>query len=80
MLEGWFLHLPDQARLRRDRPASNPPETLVGRRVDLWLLTHKDIRNVARLHVFINFIASLLKSQRVLPEGQRPQPPITLLP
>lgn len=45
---------------------------------DLWLLTHEDIRNVARVRVFIDFVASLLQPQKDLLEGQRPQPAIAL--
>lgn len=39
---------------------------------DLWLLTHEDLRNVARVRAFIDFIASSLKPQIDLLEGQRP--------
>lgn len=38
---------------------------------DLWLLTHEDLRNVLRINTFIDFIASSLKPQKDLLEGQR---------
>jgi DNA-binding transcriptional LysR family regulator len=38
----------------------------------LWVLTHEDIRNVSRVRAFIDFIASSLKPQIDLLEGQRP--------
>ena len=38
---------------------------------DLWLLTHEDIQNVMRVRTFIDFIASSLKPQIDLLEGQR---------
>lgn len=37
----------------------------------LWVLTHEDIRNVARVRTFIEFVASALKPQTELFEGQR---------
>ncbi len=39
---------------------------------DLWLLTHEDLRNVARVRAFIDFIASWLKPYTDLLEGRRP--------
>lgn len=39
---------------------------------DLWLLTHEDIRHVSRVRALIDFIASSLKPQIDLLEGQRP--------
>lgn len=37
---------------------------------DLWLLTHRDLRQVARISIFIDFIADALKSQIDLIEGR----------
>lgn len=38
---------------------------------ELWLLTHEDLRNVVRVRVFIDFVASWLKSYTDLLEGRR---------
>lgn len=38
---------------------------------DLWILTHEDLRYVARVQAFIDFIASALAPQRALLEGQQ---------
>lgn len=37
---------------------------------DLWILTHEDLRYVARVRAFMDFIAAALASQRALLEGQ----------
>jgi len=38
---------------------------------ELWLLTHEDLRNVVRVRVFIDFVASWLNSYTDLLEGRR---------
>jgi len=38
---------------------------------ELWLLTHEDLRNVVRVRVFIDFVASWLKPYTDLLEGRR---------
>lgn len=41
---------------------------------ELWLLTHEDLRNVVRVRVFIDFVASWLNPYTDLLEGRRPIP------
>ena len=41
----------------------------------LWLLTHPDLRRVARIRAFLDFIAAALAKQRRLFEGQRSKAP-----
>ena len=38
----------------------------------LWLLTHPDLRDTARIRAFIDFIAQSVRSQRALLEGRGP--------
>jgi DNA-binding transcriptional LysR family regulator len=40
----------------------------------LWLLTHPDLRNTARIRAFLDFMAGALAGERVLLEGLSPQP------
>lgn len=42
-------------------------------RLDLWVLTHEDLRHTARIRAFIDFIVSALTSQADLIEGRCPQ-------
>ena len=37
---------------------------------DLWLLTHTDVRTTARLRVFTEYIANVVRSHRNLFEGK----------
>jgi molybdate transport repressor ModE-like protein len=37
----------------------------------LWLLTHRDLRDTARIRAFMDFIAQSVRSQRALLEGKR---------
>jgi DNA-binding transcriptional LysR family regulator len=39
--------------------------------VDLWLLTHPDLKNVARVRIFMDFVAAEIARQRPLIEGER---------
>jgi len=39
--------------------------------LDLWLLTHEDLRDVARYRTFLDFMAEALRRQRDLLEGRR---------
>ncbi len=41
-------------------------------RLDLWLLTHEDLRQTARIRAFVDFIAEALAEQTDLLEGRRP--------
>ena len=41
-------------------------------RLDLWLLTHEDLRQTARIRAFVDFIAEALAAQADLLEGRRP--------
>ncbi len=45
-----------------------PPGTLVHR--DLWVLTHEDMRNTARIRKFISFMADAILKHRDLLEGK----------
>lgn len=40
---------------------------------DLWILSHPDVRRVARIRVFTEFIAQAILADRDLFEGRRPQ-------
>ena len=42
--------------------------------MDLWVLSHPDVRRAARVRVFTAFIADTLLADRDLFEGRRPQP------
>ncbi len=42
-------------------------------RLDLWLLTHEDLRNTARIRAFMDFMADALATDADLLEGRRPQ-------
>ncbi|VEP11625.1 Transcriptional regulator, LysR family protein (fragment) [Hyella patelloides LEGE 07179] len=46
----------------------HPPITELAK--DLWLLTHPDLRQVARIKIFIDFIANNLKPKTDLIEGK----------
>jgi hypothetical protein len=37
--------------------------------VDLWLLTHPDLQNVARVNAFMNFVAEAISVRRSLLAG-----------
>lgn len=41
--------------------------------LDLWLLTHEDLRNTARVRAFMEFTAAALAAEADLLEGRRPQ-------
>jgi DNA-binding transcriptional LysR family regulator len=58
-----YLADPD-ARLRRVAP---PIDAMAS----LWLLTHSDLRRVARIRAFLDFIAAALTAQRGAFEGRR---------
>jgi DNA-binding transcriptional LysR family regulator len=51
-------------------------------RLDLWLLTHEDLRNTARIRAFMDFMANALATDADVLEGRRPQagPPRTTTP
>jgi DNA-binding transcriptional LysR family regulator len=57
-----YLADPDSA-LRRVHPP------LADMEASLWLLTHLDLRRVARIRVVLDFIAERLCEQRTLIEG-----------
>jgi len=42
--------------------------------LDLWLLTHQDLRRTARIRAFLDFISEALAADAPLFEGRRPQP------
>ncbi len=41
--------------------------------LDLWLLTHEDLRRTARIRAFLDFLAEALAGEADLLEGQRPR-------
>jgi len=49
-----------------------PPATLLPHS-DLWILTHADMRNTARIRKFISFMAEAIFLHRDLLEGKRPR-------
>lgn len=49
-----------------------PPGNLLIQ-TDLWVLTHQDLRNAARIQIFTNFLVEALSRQRDLLEGRCPQ-------
>ena len=54
--------------LRRAEPDPVPDVSF-----DLWILYHPDVRRVARIRLFADFIADVIKSNLDLFEGRRPQ-------
>ncbi len=46
-----------------------PPGTLIRR--SLWILTHEDMRNTARIRKFISYMADAILKHRDLLEGNR---------
>lgn len=40
--------------------------------LDLWLLTHEDLRNTARVRIFLDFMAAALAANADLLEGRCP--------
>lgn len=54
--------------LRRVRP---PIDALT---TDLWILTHRDLRHVARVRAFVDFMDAALRRAAALFEGRRPAP------
>lgn len=52
--------------LRRVRPDTVPD-------LQLWLLTHEDLRNTTRVRAFMDFIAAAILRERDLLEGRRPR-------
>jgi DNA-binding transcriptional LysR family regulator len=59
-----YLGDPDPA-LRRVHPP------LADMEVSLWLLTHPDLRRVARIRTVIDFVAERLVEQRALIDGSQ---------
>jgi len=55
-----------ESDLRRMPPGKLQRET------DLWILTHEDLRNTARIQVFTGFMADALLRHRDLLEGRSP--------
>ncbi len=51
------------------RRASAPIDELA---IDLWLLTHEDLRQTARVRAFMDFMADSIAGDRDLIEGRRP--------
>lgn len=45
-------------------------------KMDLWVLTHPDVRRAARVRAFTSFIAEQILADRDLFEGRRPQPAV----
>ena len=45
----------------------------VERMTDLWVLTHKDLRNVARIRAFVDFISTAIEAHKGLLEGNSPR-------
>lgn len=43
--------------------------------LDLWLLTHADLRHTARIRIFMDFMAAALADDAALLEGRRPDRP-----
>lgn len=41
--------------------------------LDLWMLTHEDLRTTARIRAFLDFLAEALARERDLLEGRRPE-------
>lgn len=41
--------------------------------LDLWLLTHEDLRRTARIHAFMQFLSEALKREADLLEGRNPE-------
>lgn len=41
--------------------------------LDLWLLTHEDLRRTARIRAFLDFLAAALAAEAPLLEGQKPR-------
>lgn len=50
------------------------PEPMVEDTPDLWVLFHPDVRHVARVRLFTQFIAGKIDADRDLFEGRRPRP------
>ncbi len=50
------------------RAASLPEDFML----DLWLLTHEDLRNIARVRIFLDFMAAALAANADLLEGRCP--------
>jgi DNA-binding transcriptional LysR family regulator len=49
--------------------ATSLPEDFM---LDLWLLTHEDLRNTARVRIFLDFMAAALAANADLLEGRCP--------
>ena len=49
------------------------PEPMKENAPDLWVLSHPDVRRVARVRLFTDFIAEIIQSDTDLFEGRRPQ-------
>jgi DNA-binding transcriptional LysR family regulator len=48
------------------------PEPATDRSLGLWVLTHPDVKRVARVRAFTEFIAKAILADRDLFEGRRP--------
>lgn len=48
------------------------PEPVAGVTTELWLLTHRDLRGMARVRALMDFLGGALASERDLIEGRRP--------
>lgn len=49
------------------------PEPIIEGAMDLWVLSHPDVRRAARVRVFSDFISGAILADRDLFEGRRPQ-------
>ena len=49
------------------------PEPILDNKFDMWLLYHPEVRRVYRVRLFADFVIGLIKADRDLFEGLRPQ-------
>ena len=62
-----YMADPDEGLVRAS------PQPLSGQNLGLWMLTHPDVRRVARVRAFTDFISKAIQTDRDLFEGHRPQ-------
>jgi DNA-binding transcriptional LysR family regulator len=56
-----------------DRRLVRLTDPIPGTEVDLWLLTHRDLRHTGRVRAFLDFMGAALSERRELMEGRQPR-------
>ena len=56
-----------------DRRLMRLSDPIPGTEIDLWLLTHRDLRHTGRVRAFLDFMSEALTQRRDVMEGRKPR-------